>query len=89
MKVCCHLINFHINTVDPPPPNTAWQKNSGIGKMAVKGVILYIFTKKKHIRDMKISAGIGGEAVNGGAVLGGGGRLYKSIEAEWEFGGLT
>ena len=60
--------------------------------MAVKGVILYIFNKKKHIiRDMKISAGIGGEAVNGGTVLGGGGgggRLYKSIEAEWELGGL-
>ena len=48
--------------------------------MAVKGVIYYILsssllllytTKKKHIRDLEISGCIGGEAVNGGAVLGG------------------
>ena len=36
--------------------------------MAVKGVI---YTKKKHIWNLKISGGIGGEAVNGGAVFGG------------------
>ena len=38
--------------------------------MAVKGVI-YNITKKKHIRDLKISSGIyWGEAVKGGAVWG-------------------
>ena len=31
--------------------------------------------KKKPIRDLKMGGGIGEEAVNGGAVLGG--RLYK------------
>ena len=34
--------------------------------------IIVIYNQEKHIRDLKISDGIG-EAVNGGAVLGGGG----------------
>ena len=37
-------------------------------KTAVKGVM---YNQEKHIRDLKISGSIGGEAVNRGAVLGG------------------
>ena len=75
------------------PTNTA---AVGTGeKTAVKGVILSLslyIIMKKHIQDLEFSSGIGGgggggggEAVNGRAVLGGGGaklyhRLYLSAK---------
>ena len=52
-----------------PPPNSTvlgtGEKNGGIGNYMV------IYNQVKIIRGLKISAGIEGEAVNGGAVLGG------------------
>ena len=53
-----------------------WRKNRSIGKTAVKGVI---YNQEKRIRDLKISSGIDGEAVNGGAVLGGGDCSSKFV----------
>ena len=43
--------------------------------MAVKGSHISIYNQEKNIRDLKISGDIRVEAINGGAVLGGG-RLY-------------
>ena len=51
-----------------------WQKNGGIGKPAVKGVV-YIYLTKITYSGLKNSAAVLGvrvEAVNGGVVLGGG-----------------
>ena len=64
------------STIDPP--NTAalmtGERTAVLKNGYLKGEI-YI-TKKKHIWDLKITGGIGGEAINGGAVLGGGGRYW-------------
>ena len=54
--------NGMVQSTPPPPPHT-----TGIGKAAVKGVILYI-TKKTHIWGLKIDGGIGGK--RSGPVLG-------------------
>ena len=65
-------------TVDPPntasfrtsiPPLSGLAKKQRYWKTGVKVVI--INNQEKHIRDLKISGGIGGRAVNGAAVLGG------------------
>ena len=67
-------VTMHADSTYSRPPNTA---ALGTGdKTAVlengnKGFLIY--NQEKHIRDLKISSGIGGEAVNGEAVLGGGG----------------
>ena len=61
-----------VNQSTPPIPPL-----SAVLETLVKGVI---YNQEKHIRDLKISSGMG-EAVTGGAVLGGGGggRLYILI----------
>ena len=63
------LLGFLEIQSTPRPPNT--EKKAVVLKTAVKGVI---YNQEKHIRDLKISGGMEGEAVNGG-VVGGGGRL--------------
>ena len=53
----------------PPPPNNAalgTGKNRRYWKTEEKGGT---YNQEKHILDLKISGGIGGEAVNGWAVL--------------------
>ena len=54
-----NTLNYY--TVDPPiPPLPGLAKKRQYWKTAVKVVILYI-NRKKNIRDLKISGGIGGE----------------------------
>ena len=64
------LSNIAYNTVDPPPPisplSVYWRKNGDIGK----GVIYNFITKKKKIRVLKISGGIGGGSQRRGGIEG-------------------
>ena len=78
------LVDDFEATVDPPipllsePPNTALSglaKKGLYWKTAVKGAI---YNQEKHIRDLKISGGIGGRWSTEGGIGGGigGGLLY-------------
>ena len=51
----------------PLPHSQDWGETAGIGKMAIKGVVYN--QENPYIQDLKIRGGIGGEAVNGGAIL--------------------
>ena len=67
------------------PPNSAALGTGGKWqdwKMAVKGSHISIYNQEKNIRDLKISGDIRVEAINGGAVLGGGGDDCISIDVE-------
>ena len=66
---------MHADSTYSRPPNTAALGTGDKTSVLENGGKGFI-TKKKHIQDLKISGSIGGKAVNGEAVLGGGGGLY-------------
>ena len=70
------IFQYQVDSFSPQsssiPPLSGLAKQRRYWKTAVKGV-KYI-NKKKRIWDLKISGGIRGKAVNGGAVLGPGGE---------------
>ena len=73
------LIFLYFNIVSLPPLLGLAQKR--YRKMVVKGV-MHNHYQEKHIRDLKISGGIGGRRSTEGRYGGGGGLYHASEQSE-------